>query len=1034
MIEFSLAYALAVIFLSSFLPGALLSLALLKKSDFSLLEKILAGFALGWIVQAFIPFFEFLVLGINFSYSLALLNTGIFYALSISLFIILKAYEDEELRFPDPNEILKEPAKYMIPAFVLLIFFLNFFVRIQSLSPIYQELDPYYYIYGAQQIATLGYNPLDDKTAWYPTVKVDHRWAPLKTYLEASWYVLYSQGGQYNNYILSLISNIYPPFAAAFAGFFVYLGLRAWYRKEYALIASVLASFIPIFILKTMAGGAEVQPYAFFAFSFFIAFFLWAQKKQDLKYMALAGIGYFALSSGSSSQVIGSTLFLLFTIPQAITLFLMKKEIGSFVRLSAAFLLFSLLATVLKSAFSGYPIISYAFAEGCAVAFTFVLFLVQKSKLDHETQLYALGALAFAAALLFAFTPLGDLVKDVALTGLQIARYNAPLDRTIAEQSTSSAIFEPQLGWMGKIFGYSFYPVIGVAFAGPSELANAAFSLFSLFLNAVFDINLNYSAKENSVLMAVLFFSLAASAYGAYRMAVNKEENPAWFFLALIFPIALIGLLKAKYVIYLGFVLSMALAFVFGEFEDLVLRHKQIFVALAASMVALGVLMVLFSGDAASALLGAGLYGALMLGLGRFGIDAFKALLATGLILALLQTTGLDAVTDEGGKLKLQAASPTVSLIKASFGIRFQDNPAALEQKFAGLCDQLQLKGASGALVLDVCAAGKDAIAYANKSTNNQYNSNLCFLSLMKDPFDPNEDKTGAAYRCERISDYWIESMEWIRYNTENDSRITSWWDYGHWENFFGQRNAVIRNEHASHEMIGEIAHNYLSGTPEELRKSMLRYDSRYALFDAELLMSGNSFGGKYGALNYLACARNNLTNVGKSPGSSLCEFEHLWSQIYVPLSPSPQDSCTISFSQKGITAYAAKPVESTERLDYQLEPVYCLGATTLADGKNTSALYDLRNRSPDGTLKLHKAFVKFEGTTSDRRWNLYTLLYTKDKIWLENNNISDGWSDRSSKFYDSNLYSAFVLEDLPGFELVYKTSDGMVKIYRIKD
>ncbi len=244
----------------------------------------------------------------------------------------------------------------------------------------------------------------------------------------------------------------------------------------------------------------------------------------------------------------------------------------------------------------------------------------------------------------------------------------------------------------------------------------------------------------------------------------------------------------------------------------------------------------------------------------------------------------------------------------------------------------------------------------------------------------------------------------------------------------------MIRNEHVSHDMIVEIAHDYISGTPEELKDDMARYGSEYALFDAELLMSGNSFGGKYGALNYLACARNNRTNVSSVPGASACEFEHLWTQVYIPVSPAPEEQCSISFDTKGVTAYVLTPQRSGKKVSYVTEPRYCAGQATLANGENISALYDMNERSADGALKLHRAFLKPEGASEDEKWTIFTLVYTHELAWVEDGSISDGWADRTSKFYDSNLYNAFVLEELPGFELAYKTKGGEVKIFKIKE
>ena len=62
---------------------------------------------------------------------------------------------------------------------------------------------------------------------------------------------------------------------------------------------------------------------------------------------------------------------------------------------------------------------------------------------------------------------------------------------------------------------------------------------------------------------------------------------------------------------------------------------------------------------------------------------------------------------------------------------------------------------------------------------------------------------------------------------------------------------------------------------------------------------------------------------------------------------------------------------------------------------------------------------------------NQFVVVYTKDKVWLENGNITDGWNDRKGRFYDSVLYKAFILQELEGFDKVYDNGD--VKIYRLK-
>jgi asparagine N-glycosylation enzyme membrane subunit Stt3 len=296
--------------------------------------------------------------------------------------------------------------------------------------------------------------------------------------------------------------------------------------------------------------------------------------------------------------------------------------------------------------------------------------------------------------------------------------------------------------------------------------------------------------------------------------------------------------------------------------------------------------------------------------------------------------------------------------------------------------------------------------------------------------------------------------MEWIKNNLEPDARITSWWDYGHWINYFGERDAVIRNEHISHEMIGAVAHGYLDATPEELKETMQYYGSDYALFDIELIAGGDSLGGKYSALNYLSCARDNETTVLDSPGESICEAEHLWETIFVSSIP-----CTISdlTGKTGLTAYklyagdtplsfypsfCENPSDQTYvqycRSAYQAVPTYCVGEATLASGEATTATYYINETYSNGDLKLNKAQLglisSLTATSHLGDATQLTLFYTNDPIWLENGEIKSGYEDRKGKFYDSALYRAIFLGEIPGFDLVYVTSDGAVRIFKITE
>jgi len=62
-------------------------------------------------------------------------------------------------------------------------------------------------------------------------------------------------------------------------------------------------------------------------------------------------------------------------------------------------------------------------------------------------------------------------------------------------------------------------------------------------------------------------------------------------------------------------------------------------------------------------------------------------------------------------------------------------------------------------------------------------------------------------------------------------------------------------------------------------------------------------------------------------------------------------------------------------------------------------------------------------------------MVYDNQKVWPgPNGTLVDGMEDAKTAFYTSNLYKAFYLKDLPGFDLAYQTKNGEVKIYRMQN
>jgi len=988
------------IFVTSFIPGAVLSVAALKKTKLNLVEKILTGFGLGLVIpSAILTIFS--IAGIDYSFTMAIVSVVLFYIAAIALFIKEKPYEEFSIK-------LELNRQNIISIFLILVVFLSFWIRFQTYSPVFHELDPYFYTYITYQTLTEGQAMNDDGTGWYPEASSNHRLVPGVTFLEASWYSFVTQGDEnIDNYLVATVASIYPPVVAAFAVFFMYLFVSSQVKREYGVIAAALASLLPILMLKLLGGEMEIQPYAFFALAFFMAMYALAMRDRNRMLAVFAGIAFAALAFGSASMVVALSALLIFIPLQSLFLFFKEKaeDIKEFIVLNGiVFIIGSILGTlILRGLYTGSMSYATVFAFFAVIAFSGILYYIKEKIKDLETSSYVVGGLLLVSALLFVFTPIGDQIKAVAMSGLGIAEFKVPLHRTIAEQPVAGAVLDGQMGMIGKTMSDGIGNLILAPF---TFISNLILSGFVSLINTVFGTSLSLVAKEPSILMLAILLFVVYLFYSFYRSVKNGVG--IWlFFAAILLPGTIIGLMKLKYTIYAGFFVAAMIGILLGEADKLLQKFKDSFSpgllkGLTYALIILGILLVFF---------------------------------------------------------QYQSNPIADPLLKNSMKPRFQENPGYFKEKFTLMCNEFSVRGISeqqlcseyysafriypcSSYDTDICLIAEDPERYADLGTEEQFNSKLCYYSLIDDVFNPQaEEIIAASYRCQRITPYWLDSMEWIRYSTEDDSRTTSWWDYGHWINYFGLKNTVLRNEHASKEMIGEVAYAYVDGSIDDLKQIMKKYDSEYILID------GGPDGvvrTKFGALNYLSCARNNETSVNQSPGGSTCESEHFWETVYLPKDESQRTACTISeiSGKEGIVMSSSKHAAG-----------YCLGTATMVDGSTAYSTYYLDKKHPNGDLVLNKAYIP-QVPSESGTWQIQfeqsftatdqmgvkrevmgtTLYYTDDEIWIENGEIKSGYEDRKGKYYDSVLYKGYYLEELPGFELVYRSKGNEVKIYKLEE
>ncbi|NYZ76966.1 hypothetical protein H0O02_01480, partial [Candidatus Micrarchaeota archaeon] len=715
---------LAIIFVCFFVPGALLAFSIFRKDDFLFIEKAFIGFGIAIVAIPAVPFLLYFFLGVKYTYDIALATVGLFYLVSIAAFAITKTYEDV-LGFFKGNwitDMMSGWRKLVLPLGLLTLLFISFWLRFGSYGPIYQELDPYFYTYIPQQLLVLGENPLDDKTAWYPEVQVSHRQVPELSYLEAIWYSLYNGSNGYDNMLLAGIASIYPPLAAMLAVFFLYLLISSVYKREYGLIGAGIASFAPMMIYKLMAGEQEVQPYAFFALAFFFSMYALMLLRKEMKFAVLAGIAFFAVCLGSSSEVLAIGTLIIFSLVYAFVLFIREKdsaELKEMLKLNAVVFCIGMLfgSAILKSLFySGY-VGGPSLIPGVIILAFFGFLVILKEQIAQQNAGWIAVAMVLVGVI-FILSPLGAPLKNIGAAGFGVAEFSSPLYRTIAEQGATGGFIHSSVGFVASpykdlgndivepfasLIAALLTPLIGsnaaTTFASPlntlGQLAGDAMDILflpiTLFVNFLFSVsvsifngllgtNVDYGAGAgnfidyckaiNGFVFLWIFVLLLAFIYSIYRSGGKGISIPL-FFAALILPAFLVGIIKAKYTIYSAFLIGAGIAFVLGEMDNFVMNFK-----------------------------GAGKDGkTLKLDLSEEKRKKYaQYVMIFGLAMLFFQFVG-------------DSFAP--ALFIGTFTPKFQDDPLAAQAKFKEFCSQ------SGDAT--VCAAAADPMGYAGIGTNYQY-------------------------------------------------------------------------------------------------------------------------------------------------------------------------------------------------------------------------------------------------------------------------------------------------------------------------
>ena len=96
-------------------------------------------------------------------------------------------------------------------------------------------------------------------------------------------------------------------------------------------------------------------------------------------------------------------------------------------------------------------------------------------------------------------------------------------------------------------------------------------------------------------------------------------------------------------------------------------------------------------------------------------------------------------------------------------------------------------------------------------------------------------------------SNNWLETLEWVKTNTPENTIIASWWDYGYWITTLSDRTTLIDNATLSTWQIEKMAQIFMSN-PDDSWKILNDWDVDYVM----IFVSGEKYPSNDGEILYV--------------------------------------------------------------------------------------------------------------------------------------------------------------------------------------
>ncbi len=428
---------------------------------------------------------------------------------------------------------------------LLFLMIFTFATRMFSIgiAPHFFEFDPYFDMQSTEFLLTHGYQWLYDTSAWPTAINgTPHRIEPIVPYLEAYWYQISNpSSSQIDTTLLSNVSSLYPPITAALLVFIVFMFLYHMYGEYPAIIGAALATAMPAIITTFIAGEQLVEPWGIFAMFFFYAAYLLAvQNPKEKRFAILAGIAFAASFLGAHYYTVIAGVFAIYIAIQGVVDVLRKREMRDFYVMNGIiigiiaffYILFDPYNTVLTNKIPG--VLGIPIIVSFPLLALILVFLYERipvlakargyiKTIDLNFYLVWLVAVALAAILLIAFTPLGTSVDRYLALSTHYTTPSIALFMTVQEYAPTGFNFD---------FGSAGFGPIGAS---------------------VFGVN------------AIVWFVLIVFTILSGIAVLNRDSKGGILAWAAVWPLAIAGMIEIKYLPHFGVGYILAFSIIIGE-------------------------------------------------------------------------------------------------------------------------------------------------------------------------------------------------------------------------------------------------------------------------------------------------------------------------------------------------------------------------------------------------------------------------------------------------------------------------------------